>query len=456
MSTSVHNPFDVVVVGGGVAGLAAATMIAEAGKRVLVLEARGQLGGRATAFVDRVTGELVDNGQHVLFGCYGETFAMLRRVGAEANVRVQPTLEVPYLDPQGRRSVMRCPAWPSPLHVLGGVLGWDALTWTERLQVLRVARPLLAARKAVARGEIVRSAGTVADWLDRHGQSGRLREWLWEPLAVAALNQAPEEAAAALFVTVLGHMFGSDPRAASIALPLTPLHEMYALPAQRYIEQRGGEVRLNALSRVRVESSRAIGVEVRGARIDASAVIAAVPWFGLAPLFQGATGPLARLVADASAMASKAIVTVNLWYDRAVMDETFVGLPGRQMHWVFDKRQAFGERASHLSLVASGADDLVALEQDALVSLAAREVAAAIPGARDAVLLRGTVIREKRATFSLAPGQPPRPGVRTPVDGLFLAGDWIDTGLPGTIESAALAGHMAARAALRQPNERSE
>ena len=439
---------EVIVVGGGVAGLAAATRLAEAGTRVLVLEARGQLGGRATAFVDRDTGELVDNGQHVLFGCYRETFAMLRRIGADAKIRVQPTLEVPYLDLQGRRSLMRCPAWPSPLHLLGGVLGWNALRWTERLQVLRVGHALMNARKAVDRGEVARAAGTVADWLDRHGQTGRLREWLWEPLAVAALNQAPEEASAEPFVTVLGHMFGSDPRAASIALPLTPLHEMYALPAQRYIEARGGEVRLNSLSRIRVEGDRVVGVEVRGARIDTQAVIAAVPWFGLASLFQGDGESLARMVSDASAMDSKAIVTVNLWYDRPVMDETFVGLPGRQMHWVFDKRQAFGERASHLSLVASGADDLVGLDQDALVSLAAREVAAAIPGARDAVLLRGTVIREKRATFSLAAGQPRRPGVRTPISNLFLAGDWIDTGLPGTIESAALAGHLAASALL--------
>lgn len=444
------SSYDVVVVGGGVAGLAAATMLSEAGQRVLVLEARGQLGGRATAFVDRGTGELVDNGQHVLFGCYYETFALLRRIGAEANVRVQPTLEVLYLDLQGRRSRLQCPAWPSPWHLLGGVLGWDALGFTERLQVLRLARPLLSARKAVARSEVVRSTGTVADWLDRYGQSGRLREWLWEPLAVAALNQAPGQAAAAPFVTVLGHMFGSDPRAASIALPVCPLHEMYALPAQRYIEERGGEVRLNSLSRIRLDGHRAIGVEVRGEPIDVPAVIAAVPWFGLASLFQGDIGPLTDIVSAASDMDSKPIVTVNLWYDRAVMDETFVGLPGRQMHWVFDKRQAFGERASHLSLVASGADDLVALDQEALVSLAAREIAAAIPGARDAVLLRGTVIREKRATFSLTPGQPPRPGVRTPVAGLFLAGDWIDTGLPGTIESAALAGHMAARAALGQ------
>ena len=110
-----------MVVGGGVAGLAAATALAEAGRRVLVLEARGELGGRATAFIDRETGELVDNGQHVLFGCYRETFRLLRRIGAEGNVRMQPSLEVPYLDEAGRRSVLRCPALPSPLHLVAGI-----------------------------------------------------------------------------------------------------------------------------------------------------------------------------------------------------------------------------------------------------------------------------------------------------------------------------------------------
>ena len=189
-------------------------------------------------------------------------------------------------------------------------------------------------------------------------------------------------------------------------------------------------------------------VEVRGESFAAPRVIAAVPWFSLGTLLTGDVETMQPTIDRALAMDAKPIVTVNLWYDRPVMDETFVGLPGRQMHWVFDKRLAFGESASHLSLVASGADSLVGLDRDALVSLAAKEVAAAIPGARAATLVRGTVIREKRATFSLAPGQPQRPGVSTPVRGLFLAGDWIDTGLPGTIESAALSGHMAAQSAL--------
>jgi uncharacterized protein with NAD-binding domain and iron-sulfur cluster len=127
------------------------------------------------------------------------------------------------------------------------------------------------------------------------------------------------------------------------------------------------------------------------------------------------------------------------------MEDSFVGLPGREMQWVFDKRIAFGRDASHLSLVSSGATRLTAMGRDELTALAKREVEDAFPSARTACLTHATVVRERQATFSLAPGQPSRPPTLTPVDGLFLAGDWIDTGLPGTIESAVVSGHEAAR-----------
>jgi len=437
----------IVVVGGGFSGLSAAALLSGRGRRVLVADARAQLGGRATAFRDRETGELVDNGQHVLFGCYRATFEFLDRIGASDRVRVQPSLAVPYIDRAGRRSVLRCPGLPSPFHLLAGVLGWTGIPWRERMSVLKLARPLRRARLELQRTGSVTAdpPGTVSEWLTAHGQREALRKWLWEPLAVAALNQSPAVAAASPFVRVLAQMFGPDPRDSALALPARPLHEMYAEPARTFIESRGGAVRVNALARIVVERGEVSAVDIRGERIATRSVIAAVPWFDLGRLFNPAPPPeLAPVLASAARMESMPIVTVNLWYDGRVMDEPFVGLPDREMQWVFDKRIAFGGEASHLSLVSSGATRLTSMSRDELTMLAAREVEEAIPAARRDRLLRGTVVREKHATFSLAPGEPARPATKTAVRGLYLAGDWIDTGLPGTIESAVVSGHRAA------------
>lgn len=189
-------------------------------------------------------------------------------------------------------------------------------------------------------------------------------------------------------------------------------------------------------------------VVVAGERLQARAVICAVPWFALADTVVEPAPALAPVLDAAARTAACPIVTVNLWFDRVVTKHPFVGLPGRTMQWVFDKRALFGEQASHLSLVSSGAEAIVGRGNQELIDLAVAEVTAALPAAREAKLVRAVAVREKRATFSVAPGQPPRPAARTPVPGLFLAGDWIDTGLPATIEGAVVSGHAAARAAL--------
>ena len=244
---------DVIVIGAGFAGLSAAAALAADGARVLVLDARPQLGGRATAFVDRTTGELVDNGQHVLFGCYRETFRFLRRIGAESNVRMQPALELVCYDAARGRSVLRCPPLPAPLHLIAGVMNWTAIPWRERLAALRVGRQIVRARRQLTRRGAIAAdpdGASVRDWLDRHGQGKTLQEWLWDPLAVAALNQQPQHAAADPFVRILAEMFAPDRTAASVVLPLRPLHEMYAEPARRYLRDRGGSVRESSLARL--------------------------------------------------------------------------------------------------------------------------------------------------------------------------------------------------------------
>jgi squalene-associated FAD-dependent desaturase len=437
---------DVIVIGAGFAGLSAAVRLAGRGARVLVLEARARLGGRATAFPDRVTGEVVDNGQHILLGCYRDTFAFLDQIGAAAGVRMQPQLTVTMIDRQGARSRLTCSSpVPPPFHLLAGVMEWDALSWRDKWAALGMNTPLKLACRELRPGATLKAASpdeTVENWLIRNGQTSRIRELLWEPLALAALNQPASVASAPPFARVLAEMFGADHRAAAIGLPTLPLDLLYAEPAREYLASRQCEIRTGMTARA--QFGEQVSVSAGGESLTAGTVIAAVPWFALPDLVEPAPAALGPLVDAARRTSPSPIVTVNLWFDRPVMEDPFLGLPGRTLQWMFDKRLLFGEEASHLSLVSSGAASALQLTNEELIETASSEVFEALPESRTARLVRATVVRERRATFSLAPGQPMRPATRTPIPGLLLAGDWVDTGLPSTIEGAVRSGHRAA------------
>ena len=443
-----------IVVGAGVAGLRAAVLLADRGARVIVLESKAVLGGRATAFNDPQTGERIDNGQHVMLGCYHETFAFLRQIGTEDRVRVQPGLDVDFVDRSGQRSRLSLPALPPPLNFAAGLLEWSALGWRDRLAAVRLAGPIRTAQteqRAQGRGQVptriaASPSETVDEWLIANGQTARIREMLWEPLALAALNQSVRVAAAPPFAAVLAQMLGGGPRDASLALPTYPLDQVYAEPARRFIEERGGEVRIGCTARIHLENGRLSHVDARGQRMEAGSVVAAVPWYALVDLFAGDLGPVDAIRTAAAGTKPSPIASVNLWLDRRVLRTPFLGLAGRTMQWVFDKEQMFERNSSHITLISSGADDVMALENEDLIALALREMREAVPESRAAKVIRASVIKERRATYSLAPGQPKRPPTSTGVSGLVLAGDWIETGLPATIEGAAISGRRAAEA----------
>ena len=445
--------YDAVVVGAGFAGLSAAVRLALRGVRVVVLESRRQLGGRATSYRDRVTGDVVDNGQHVIFGCYRETRRFLRTIGVEGDLHLQASLGVTYVDADSGTIRFRCASLPPPLHLIGGVMEWDVLSVSERLGALRLVQPLRRAQQELTRGTAAETAHpgeTVREWLTRHGQGERLCRLLWEPLALAALNQTVDQAEARWFVRVLAELSGSDPADSAVGIPSLPLEEFYAIPARRFIESRGGSVRTGASGRVAFSEGRLHGVEAGHQLFAAPVTIAAVPWHALPRLFDPPPPSLARLLRQTVDTNASPIVTAHLWFETPVMDQPFIGLLGRTVQWVFAPKNASEKGGAHLTLVVSGAVDVVSGSNDAIIERAVSDVRAALPAARDVPLRHALVIRERYATFSLAPGQPERPSTETVIRGLFLAGDWIETGLPSTIESAVVSGHRAAEAALHE------
>jgi len=409
------------------------------------------MGGRATSFTDRDSGERVDNGQHAIFGCYRETYRFLDAIGSAGLVPLQKRFSLTMADAGARVATLTCPDWRAPWHLLGGLLRWRALSLADRAKALKLAGVLLQVRREGAKAVAARVPPdqTVAEWLIAHGQSRSLCEWLWHPLAIAALNQSPESAAAAPFVRVLGELFAPDPTAAAIGLPTAALEDVVGPPSLAYLRARGGDVLLKSAAAIGLDATGSVrGVWVGDRWIETTVAISTVPWHAMDRIWRdGVPDAIAPLVRRAVALPSSPIVTINLWFDAAIPEAAstpFVGLVGSPMHWVFYKSAIFGAGTEHVAVVASGADRLVRQDNDALTKLAVEHMARALPALRLRRVRRSVVVREPRATFSLAPGLPARPQTVTPVRGFFLAGDWTDTGLPGTIEGAVQSGHAAA------------
>lgn len=268
---------------------------------------------------------------------------------------------------------------------------------------------------------------------------------LWEPLAVAALNEPADIASAEAFAEVLALMFADGARNSAIVLPQAPLDQMYAEPARAFIEAHGGEVRVNAPAKVLADASGVSGVKVGDETITCRTVISTVPWNLFRTQFPSVPRALQEIADTADRIVSRPIVTANLWYDRLVTEDEFAGLPNATIQWVFEK----GSTTSHLSCIVSGAIQLVERSNEEIIAIARADVEERLPRARRATFLRGLIVREKHATFSTAHPDIRRPSTVTPLPGFLLAGDWIDTGLPGTIEGAARSGRLAADACLK-------
>lgn len=445
---------DAIVVGGGFAGLAAATALAEGGGRVVLLEARPHLGGRARSWVDPDTGHVVDNGQHLFMGCYAETLRLLDRIGARDRLVLQPRLRVPFLDRGGRVSVLRLPPLPAPWNLAAGLLRLPGLPFRERLALLRVGREVARRTRAGAPPAALEALDDrcVSEWLAGLGQSSEASRRLWHPIAVAALNEEPERASAACFLAVLRDAFHRGSAGSRLGIARVGLSDLYVEPSLHYLRARGSETRARCqVRRLLVERGRCAGVLLPdGSRLGAGAIVAAVPPAELLEMLPAGVAADPAFAA-AARLETSPVVSVYLWFGSPVTDLPLAGLIGGTWQWLFNRRAFAGASggAHGVTLVCSAARPLLDRPREQLVRLALDDLHAFVPATRRAALRHAMVIKEKRATISPARGALAlRPPSRTSYRGLHLAGDWVTTGLPPTVEGAVLSGHACARAAL--------
>lgn len=437
-----------VVIGGGLAGITSALRLADAGLDVTLLEGRPRLGGLAFSFR---RGELtVDNGQHVYLRCCTAYRWFLDRVDGARLAPLQNRLDVPVLDvgrPSGPRlGRLRRNALPVPFHLAAGLAGYPHLSLAERAGVGRAALAL----GRLDPDDPALDAVDFGSWLARHGQSPRTIEALWDLVGVATLNATAPNSSLALAAKVFKTGLLSEPGAADIGWASVPLGEVHDTLARKALDAAGvrTELRTKASSLTRTAGGCWI-VDTGGERIEADTVVLAVPQRETHDLLpEGALDEPERLLA----IGTSPILNVHVVYDRKVLRRPFFAALGSPVQWVFDRTDASGLTGpgQYLAVSQSAADEEIDLPVAELRTRYLPELERLLPAARGAGIRDFFVTRERTATFAPAPGVGRlRPGARTRVPGLCLAGAWTATGWPATMEGAVRSGFSAADAALR-------
>ncbi len=437
MIASVSHPPRVAIIGGGLAGIAAAAALTGAGLDVTLIERRKLLGGRATSFEDIRTGQLLDNCQHVLLGCCTNLLHLYRTMGIVDRIELFDRLT--FADETGRRGVLGASRLPSPLHLAPAMLAFPLLSLTEKAEI---ARAMLAMR--LLDDETAAPEQSFGQWLADHGQSPRTIARFWNIIITSALNEDAARAGARYGIQVFREAFLGHRRGYVMGVPSLPLADLYT-----------GAIATRVLTGVRV---MAVGQEaahpLRQSRRPSWQINLSTGEVLEADMVIVATAPDAarRLLGSVVELEAldhltfRPIIGLHLFFDRPVMTEPHLALIGTELQWLF-RKDAEGR---HIHGVISAADRQAAESNDGLLGRLMHEIRILLPATGDAQLLSSRIVKEKRATYSPLPGiDRLRPPQSTAVPGLFLAGDYTQTGWPATMEGAVRSGYRAAEAVMR-------
>ena len=450
----------VIVIGGGVAGIAAGCALAEAGMRVEIIEKRPMLGGRASSFLDRQSGEIMDECQHGTMRCCTNLTDLLVRLGVDDKIRYFSALH--FLDKEGRRSVIDRCGLPAPLHTSLSFLLFKSLGLRDKIAIGRAMLAMLRAAPGPEWDKI-----DAAAWFQRLGQTERAVARFWRPILVSACNEEPERIACTHAFKIFRDGFLAHPLAYQFGVPTVALGVLYTEPTLAYLKERGGCVRLRTIvDSIEFEGGpdrRILGVTLQdGERRTADFYVSALQFdllLKLLPTFVTSGIPYWE---NLGGIELSPIMGVHLWFDRPVDCPPALALLDRPTEWIFNKTEIFGKstqpgsgsEGTYLSLVMSASRQYAGVPQEEIVAMAMRDVTACLPDTRAAGLIRSRVIRWPKATISPAPGvEALRPNQRSPISNLYVAGEWTRTGCPSTMEGAARSGYRAAEYILQDAGE---
>lgn len=410
-----------LILGGGIAGIAAGVRLAQQGKRVTLIETAKRLGGRATSFTDPATGETLDNCQHVVLRCCTNLLDLYDRLGVRQHIEWHKTFY--FLDGRGNLDRLESAGLIAPFHLTRSLMGFATFSLADKIAIGRAMLSLM--RLGNRRTEWHdRSFG---DWLRAQQQPSAVIERFWSPVVVSAINAWPDDCAADYAMQVFQEAFCANAEAYHMGLSRVPLARLYDAAADVI-----GDVRLGAaVSAIDIENNHVTAVRLtNGETLHAARYISALPF----DRFDKVTG--GNRFAD---VKHSPILGIHLWFDGEVTDLPHVALTQSPLQWLFNKG------GGYLHAVISAADAFVDQSPEAIIAMADAEVRKAFPKFRGH-LQNARVIKEKRATYLLSPGfdQYRLPAQTNIADNLTLAGDWTDTGWPATMEGAARSGYLAA------------
>jgi len=431
----------VAVVGGGLAGLAAACALSDAGFRVTLFERRPYLGGRASSYQHPGTGEVVDNCQHVLLGCCTNLIQFYARTGVADKIRWYDRLT--FLEPGGRASEIGAVALPAPFHTAPSFLAAKCLGLADKAAI---GRAMLALMPAMP----VDNGDTFLMWLRRHGQTDAAIERFWKTVLVSALNEDLDRMSITYAAQVFRESFLKSREAGRMGVPALPLSDLYGA-AGDYVRARGGEVRFRCPIDRFCPQQANVTLGVAGGEAEFDYVILAVPFQGVASLLPN-TSDAQPLRDGMQRFKSSPITGIHLWFDRQISELDHAVLLDRTIQWMFHKSRILQSKpadasGSYVEVVVSASHSLVEKSRTEITELALKELREFFPTARNAELIKSTVIKEVHATYSPEPGiDSYRPPSSTVWPRVFLAGDWTATGWPATMEGAVRSGYLAAEA----------